>query len=119
MLRELLSPCPLPGGGVHSWIMSSGHYCRRAGMSPAEAESFIAARITRPPKPANEVATAVAKAFDAKPDFRPRSYTGRFTAPKKLTEIQFEPAKLHAAAARIQQPRNWRHWLWERSPKTP
>ena len=114
-----ISPCPSGGNGVHSWQLSAAHYCRRAGMSPAESESFIAARITRPPKPANEIATAVARAFNAKPDCRVRTYTGRYTVPKKITDIHFDPAKLHAIASRIQPPKNWRHWLWERSPKRP
>jgi hypothetical protein len=88
-------------------------------MSPAEAEAFILARITRPPKPANEVATAVARAFNSKPAGQVRAYASRYTAPKKITEIQFDPAKLRAVAARVSPPRNWRHWLWERSPKRP
>ncbi|HEY5233671.1 MAG TPA: hypothetical protein VIK35_09075 [Verrucomicrobiae bacterium] len=119
MQHDSISPCPPASNGVHSWQLSAAHYCRRAGMSPAEAESFIAARITRPPKPANEIAVAVARAFNSKPPCHPRNYNGRYTAPKKITDIQFEPAKLRAVAARISPPRNWRHWLWERSPKRP
>jgi hypothetical protein len=112
-----ISPCQ--PGSVHSWILSAANFCRRAGMSPADAESLIAARITRPPKPANEIATAVAKAFNSKPACPARPYVGRYTAPKPLAEIQFDAAKLRAVAARISSPRNWRHWLWERSPKRP
>jgi hypothetical protein len=88
-------------------------------MSAPEAASFIAARITRPPKPANEIAIAVAKAFNSKTQRMARAGGGSTTAPKPLANIQFDPAKLGAVAARVSPPRNWRHWLWERSPKRP
>ncbi len=114
-----ISPCPAKSTGVHSWIMSAANRCRHAGMSAPEAAAFIAARITRPPKPANEIATAVAKAFNSKTEFQARPGGGRNPAPKPLAGIQFDPAKLRAAAARVAPPRNWRHWLWERSPKRP
>ena len=119
MQNDSISPCPSASNGVHSWQLSAAHYCRRIGMSPAEAESFIAARITRSPKPANEIATAVARAFNSKPPCHSHTYNGRYTAPKKITDIHFDPAKLRAVAARVSPPRNWRHWLGERSPKRP
>jgi hypothetical protein len=118
-MQSEISPCPPPANGVHSWIMSAANSCRHAGLSAQESETFIAVRITRPPKPANEIAMAVAKAFNSKPPCHARTNGGRYTAPKKLADIQFDPAKLHAVAARVSSPRNWRHWLWERSPKRP
>jgi hypothetical protein len=36
-----------------------------------------------------------------------------------LTAVVFDPEKLKAVAGTITQPANWRHWLWERSPKRP
>lgn len=114
-----ISPCPPPANGVHSWIMSAANSCRHAGMSAQETESFITARITRPPKPTNEVTAAVAKAFNSKLPRLSSAYGGKYIAPKKLADIQFDPAKLSAVAAHGPQPRNWRHWLWERSPKRP
>jgi len=118
-MQNEIPRCPPRANGVHSWMLSAANSCRLTGMSAQETESFIAARITRPPKPANEIATAVAKAFNSKPLCHARTHNGRCTAPKPLVEIQFDPAKLHAVAVRISAPRNWRHWLWERSPKRP
>jgi hypothetical protein len=118
-MQSEISPCPPPANGVHSWIMSAANSCRHVGMSAQETETFIAARITRPPKPANEIATAVAKAFNSKPPCHARTNGGAYIAPKKLADIQYDPAKLSAVAARVSPPCNWRHWLWERSPKRP
>lgn len=76
--------------------------------------------MTRPPKPASEVASAVAKAYCSTPSastWTPRAPGCRI--PKPLTAVEFSPAKLRAVAGRVQHPANWRHWLWERSPKRP
>lgn len=88
-----------------------------------EAVEFITACMTRPPSPANEVQTAVAKAYSS--DFRlsaTRLLASRAAsrpAPIPIIDIRFDPAKLEAFAKRINSPRNWRHWLWERSPERP
>lgn len=116
-----LLPCPLPGHGVHAWILSAANYCRRAGLSECEAERVIASVMTRPPNPANEVRTAIQKAY------RTASQpAGQFTRsahaprpPVPLSAISFDPAKLQAFAEKITAPLKWRHWLWERSTKRP
>jgi len=36
-----------------------------------------------------------------------------------MTAVEFNPEKLKTIAGNIPQPSNWRHWLWERSPKRP
>jgi hypothetical protein len=126
MTREIppflraLPACPAAGTGVHSWIMSAAHRCRRSGMVEAEAVHFIEARITRPRSPPNEVETAVAKAYRT-PTFSstPWQYQNASRPAVPLSEIKFDEAKLRAAAAKIKTPASWRHWLWERSPKRP
>ncbi len=113
--------CPAAGMGVHSWIMSAAHHCRRCGMSEAEAVQFIEAQITRPASPQNEVEVAVVKAYRQTTTFSnpPRhcSRTPRRLVP--LSEVKFDEAKLRAVATKIKTPANWRHWLWERSPMRP
>jgi hypothetical protein len=113
--------CPPAGYGVHAWQLSIANRCRRVGMSPEETERFIAANITRPPKPANEIKTAVQKAYGKTwaPSARPTPSQHHHRAPVALATITFNPDKLKAIASSIPQPCNWRHWLWERSPKRP
>ena len=124
--RMSLPPCPPSGQGVHSWEMGAANRYRNAGLPEAEAVRLILARISRPPKPANEVEVAVAKAYR---EWRNRPFVRRYSfpaplsqrpvAPRPITAVQFDPAKLAAIAGRITAPQNWRHWLWERSPKRP
>jgi hypothetical protein len=100
--------------------MSAAHHCRHIGMAEAEAVQFIAARITRPASPPNEIETAVSKAYRTT-DFRssPRYYSNATRTPLPLAEIKYDEAKLRAVAARIKASASWRHWLWERSPMRP
>jgi hypothetical protein len=126
MTRELLPvlrdlpACPAAGTGVHSWIMSTAHYCRRCGMVEAEAVQFIAARITRPPSPPNEIETAVSKAYHTTAfSGIPRQYSQQKRRAVPLAEIKYDEAKLRAVAARSKAPASWRHWLWERSQMRP
>ena len=119
-----LSACPSSGAGVHSWVMAESNRCFHAGLSPADAEQLITSRMTRPPSPANEVQTAIAKAYSEGGKFifaKGTSFStrGTFRRPVPITEIKFDPDKLARAAGRITKPGNWRHWLWERSPKHP
>ena len=117
-----LPACPAPGAGVHSWILSAANRCRHIGIPSAAAEAVIARLITRAPSPAVEIRTAVAKAYatTSSPQRRPSSCkTPNAKQPVPISEVAFDPAKLAAVASRITQPRNWRHWLWERSPKRP
>src|ERR1017187_5011667 len=115
------SPCPAPGVGVHSWLMAEANRCRIAGLTADDAERRLAANITRPPKPANEIQTTVAKAYAGTwiPSRTPTKFRPKRRASVPLTEIAFDSAKLAAIAGTIAPPTNWRHWLWERSPKRP
>jgi DNA-binding Lrp family transcriptional regulator len=112
-----LSVCPPAGAGVHSWILASANRCRNSGVSATDAEALIVASMTRCPAPANEVTTTIRKAYSA-PDFRSSCFTSS-AAPVPITKIRYDPNKLRAYARNITPPNNWRHWLWERSPKIP
>ena len=67
-----LSECPIPGDGVHSWIMRAAWEAKHAGCSVEEAQTRIAAKISRQPRP-HEVENAVSKAYraDAQADYSP------------------------------------------------
>jgi len=56
-------PCPHSGGGVHAWMLSTANRAARAGVSQVDAEQDILRAMTRPPSPASEVSSAVAKAY--------------------------------------------------------
>ncbi len=103
-------------------MMSEANRCRFAGMLPETAERHIAEHITRPPSPANEIQSAVKKAYSTStwtPSRTATPFTPKYLAPVPITDIAFDLAKLRASAERITQPKSWRHWLWERSPKRP
>ena len=114
-------PCPSAGSGVHSWLLGEANRCRTAGLTADAAERLLAAAITRPPKPANEIQTTVTKAYSGTwtPSSRPAPCRAHHRPTVPLTAVVFDPAKLQAVASTIAQPKNWRHWLWERSPKRP
>ena len=118
-----LSPCPPAGTGCHSWMMSAANTCRNRGITPAEAESMIVSRLNRPQTDPQEVAKTVRKVYgDA--SWTPRGNAGSFqrlNTPRRvpLTEIKHDPALSAAIASRGPSPRNWRHWLFERSAKLP
>jgi len=86
-----------------------------------DAEAYIAARITRDPSPANEITTAVAKVYSNSGRIEKFSFRNTFARRPAvpIAAIQYDESKLRAVAAKIQMPANWRHWLWERSPKRP
>jgi len=116
-----LPACPAPGSGVHTWIMSAAHHCRRSRMSETDAIQLIASHITRPPT-SNEVEEAVAKAYRApvvKGISRQRQYPKASRRPVPVSEIKYDEAKLRSVATMIESPANWRHWLSERSPLRP
>lgn len=126
-MSEILSACPKPGEGVHYWLLSAAHQCRKAGLTKAEAEALIAVHMTRPPK-ANEVRDAVEKGYSpsvitwtrpAGSTCQAGSEPAQPIAPVPISEIKFDPAELAAVANRITMPPNWRHWFWERSPVMP
>ena len=115
--------CPPPGEGVHGWILSAANHYRNAGRSATEATLLIRNRITRPPNPHTEIETAIAKAYGEPGglgSIRSPLLSGLpHATTRPLSEIQFDSERLAAAARQIERPRNWRHWLWERSPKQP
>ena len=112
-------PCPPAKTGVHSWIMSAANCCHHNRMTQADAIRFISDRITRPPKPANEIETAVGKAYRQTITSSPRQYVKAARRPVKLCDLQYDESKLRAVADKITLPASWRHWLWERSPIIP
>ena len=119
-MTAAIPQCPAPGAGVHSWLLAAANRCRHRGMTPDAAERELAAAMTRPPSPANEIITSVSKAYST--TFQPthrRSCPNARPAPVPMTALAYDPARLQSVASRIVQPRNWRHWLWERSPKRP
>ena len=113
--------CPSAGSGVHSWLLAEANRCRTAGLTADATERLLASSITRPPKPANEIQTTVARAYDGTwtPSARPAPCRAHHRPSVPLTAVAFNPAKLLAVASTIAQPKNWRHWLWERSPRRP
>lgn len=120
----LLPACPAAGAGVHSWILGAANRCRNAGIPAPEAARLISERMTRPPSPPNEIEVAVAKAYSSQrvPPVGLPSSRGCFpqrSAPVPLSDLKFDEARLRQTANRISKPKNWRHWLWERSPKRP
>ena len=121
MNNSAIVACPAPGAGVHSWLLSAANRWRIAGLPADETERRLAASITRPPKPANEIRTTVAKSYAGTwtPSGRPAAFKSCHRAAVPLTSITFDPAKLAAVAGAIQQLTSWRHWLWERSAKRP
>ena len=116
-----LSSCPAAGSGVHSWLLAEANRCRIAGVVAEETERLLADSIARPPKPANEIQTIVAKAYAGTwtPSSRTAPCRARHRAPVPFGAVKFNPEKLKAVANNIEHPRNWRHWLWERSSKRP
>ena len=114
-----LSPCPPTGR--HSWLLAQANRCRNAGLPAHEAERLLAENINRPPTPANEIQTTVAKAYGSTwtPSGRPAAFKSHHRAPVPLSAVAFNPDKLAAIAGTITAPPSWRHWLWARSPKRP
>lgn len=109
--------CPSAGAGVHSWLMAEANRCRIAGMTADATECLLTAAITRPPKPASEIQTTVAKAYGSStwtPSSRPAPCRAHHRPSVPLTRIVFAPDKLKAISNTITHPRNWHHWLWER-----
>ena len=118
-MHSTFAVCPPAGNGVHSWLLSAANHCRIAGLPATEAERRLAAGITRAPKPATEISATVAKAYGSTWTPSGMPFKSYHRAPVPLTAITFNPDKLKMIASTIPQPANWRHWLWERSPKRP
>jgi hypothetical protein len=111
-----LPACPPAGAGVHSWVLAAANYCRLGGLTPAAAGDLIAGKMTRAPSPANEIVTAIRKAYDT-PYFS--GSFNRHPARVPLGKIQYEPKRLQTFASRISAPDDWAQWLRARSPKLP
>lgn len=88
--------------------------CRWANVPEAEAMRLITEGMTRPPSPANEVITAVRKAYCS--NWQP-SQSGKSFSPRPVSLVEIKLLK--AMAEKICAPKNWRHFLRERSPKRP
>lgn len=117
-----IPPCPAPGAGVHTWLASAANYCRIFGMTREEAVTYLTAHMTRPSSPAGEVQSAVAFAYKCDSgDHRGSKHRqpGQPAQPPRKPLPEYDAAQLRKAAARIQMPRSWRHWLWERSAIRP
>ena len=65
------NPCPPPGSGVHTWLLSAANRCRRQGLSEADTCALLRQQMTRPPNPAREVEQTVRKAFNS--EWKPAS----------------------------------------------
>jgi hypothetical protein len=117
-LLRTLPTCPAAGTGVHLWILSMANRYRWANVPEREAVRLITEGMTRPPSPANEVITAVRKAYRS--NWQPSQSSNSFSPrPVSLVEIKFDASILKVMAEKICAPKNWRHFLWERSPKRP
>ena len=117
-----LPPCPMAGAGLHGWIMGAANRCRQAGLSANDTERIIAQQLTRPSSPPDEITSAVKKSYSSSTYKAPATAvfpSASRPAPRPITDIEFDPAKLSAMADKITQPANWRHWLWQRSLKRP
>lgn len=55
-----------PKKGVHPWVYAAAFACKHAGLTGAQAETLILARMARRPNPANEVETTVEKVYSGK-----------------------------------------------------
>ncbi len=83
-----LGSCPRSGGGVHGWVLSTANLATFADVPATDAERDIIQKMTRPPSPASEVATAVAKAYrEHKPGtkYEPTKYRKPKPMPLPLT----------------------------------
>lgn len=108
-------PCPAAGTGVHSWLLSQAHYCRLGGMDAYSTERYLIDRMSRPPNAAREVLDTIEKAFSQSNRSTPIPHSKSF----QITKVPYDPSKLARLAKTIPIPKNWRHWLWERSPVRP
>ncbi|MBP8259587.1 MAG: hypothetical protein KA118_07980 [Verrucomicrobia bacterium] len=112
--------CPPPGEGVHTWLASAAKYCQIFGKTPVQAVAYLTAHMTRPPSSSNEVQSAVAFAYKDGPDGSKTRMPGQYARrPVPIQSVQYDEARLRAAASRITIPSNWRHWLYSRSPVRP
>lgn len=114
-LLDALVTCPNAGSGVHSWLLAVANKCRRANLPESDAVRLISASMTRPPKPPTEVRSAVQKAY------RTFSNSPRISCRRELHSISFDQRRLERLSENglLTGVRNWRHFLWERSPKQP
>ena len=107
---------PCPETGRHQWLLAAANYCRNRGIPHDRAASLLAERINRAPGP-REIERAVEKSYAQSCSCG----TAPVFVPKRRALLSVEPDTdlAQRIAARITPPANWRHWLWERSPKIP
>ena len=109
---------PCPETGRHQWLLSAANYCRNRGVDAVEASSLLASRLNRAPGP-REIERAIEKAYSQTcPTVG--GFARTFIAKRRpLLSVEPDTELAQRIAARITPPENWRHWLWERSPKIP
>jgi hypothetical protein len=101
--------CPQAGTGVHRWTLEAAWQCRFSNMPPAEAVAVIKSMITRHPQPANEVETAVERAYGS--PMATTSTAARFPRVKKWPAFNAEQREAVIASG------GGLCDLWEASPR--
>jgi hypothetical protein len=61
--RAALGACPIPGGGVHAWMLGTANHAAAAGVDAGQAVAEITAAATRRPSTPSEVRDTVARAY--------------------------------------------------------
>ncbi|HRZ99795.1 MAG TPA: hypothetical protein P5055_03570, partial [Candidatus Paceibacterota bacterium] len=92
------------------------------GMTKEQSVAYLTARMTRPPSPSSEVQSAVEFAYkesSSGPGVSKSRMPGQSAPTPRKPLPEYDESQLRKAAARIQMPRSWRHWLWERSAIRP
>ena len=116
-------PAAIAGQGGHNATFAAAATLVRFGLSQSEAWTLLLDfnRRCLPPWSESELRHKLTGAFViVRPDVRFTEQARRLQpTPRPIGEIQFDSAKLANLAAQGPKPSNWRHWLWERSPKRP
>lgn len=89
--------CPAEQGR-HSWVFHAAHRCKEIGVDAAAAVVLIEEHLTRPPSPANEIETTVAKVYGGHVSTSPK-WPGRDEARiAEFAKAQFGVEALRAAS---------------------
>jgi len=125
-------PSAVAGQRGHDATFAAACVLVRFGLSQGDALSLLCEYNARclPPWSEGELRHKLAGAFvtehpdpkfasDAPQPARCATVPSFKRAPVPLRKVTFNESKLATFAARGPQPKSWRHWLWERSPKRP
>lgn len=125
-------PAAVAGQGGHDQTFAAACALVRFGLGQADAWHLLSEFNSRclPPWSEGDLRHKLTGAFAAaRPDPKfadgspPSSARVPFVkatrSPVPVKQIAFDESRLAAVAARGPQPKSWRHWLWERSPKRP